>query len=378
MKTGTQIPFYRINITEDDVNAVADVLRSGQVAMAETTREFEHAVASFTGAKHAIAVNNGSAALHLSLLAAGVGPGDEVITTAFTYIASCYAILHAGARPVFVDIDPATYNVDADEIAAAITPRTRAILPVHTFGRPCDMDAIISLARAHNLAVVEDACEGIGSRWKGRHLGTIGLAGTLSFFANKQITTAEGGAILTDDDRIAEICRSLRHQGRSGTGNGGYVRLGYNYKPNDLTSALGLSQFRRLEEEIAHRRQVANWYFDLLHGDHRVHLPLIPNSGERISWFAYTVRLDDRFSSAIRDRLIAAMAGQGIECMNYFPALHLMPYLRSILGYGPGSLPECERVSSRTLALPLSSIETAGDAEQVTRLLFDCLRNLSA
>ena len=254
------IHLSRPDITEKEIEAVCAVLRGNNLSLGPKLVEFEDAFARYIGRKRAVAVNSGTSGLFLCMSALGIGQGDEVITTPFTFIASATSIMMAGAKPVFVDIDPATLNIDTEKIESNITEKTKAILPVEIFGNPAGLDKVCEIAQKHNLMVIEDSCEALGSVLNGKKVGTFGTMSTFAFYPNKQITTGEGGMILTDDDGLADICVSLRNQGR-GKGNGwlAHERLGYNYRLSDINCALGIVQLSRIDEIMVKRRQVAKW-----------------------------------------------------------------------------------------------------------------------
>ncbi len=357
-----RIPLSRPDITEQEIERVVDVLRCPNLSMGPVVGEFERALAAYVGRRRAVAVNSGTSGLFLSLLALGIGPGDEVVTTPFTFIASTTTIMMTGARPVFVDIDPASLNLDPNRIEAAITERTKAILPVEAFGNPAEFDAICQVAQRHGLTVIEDSCEALGSALRGRKAGTFGKTGVFAFYPNKQITTGEGGMIVTDDDRVADLCISLRNQGRSP--NGGWLaheRLGYNFRLGDINCALGVVQLSRIDEIKARRRQVAEWYRELLAGEDRLILPQ-EAPGCEISWFVYVVRLAERFGIEQRDRILQEMTRQGIQVNNYFPPVHLQPFIAEQYGCRRGDFPLTESVSERTIALPFHNRLTQDEA----------------
>jgi len=248
------IPMSAPDISEDDVRAVAEVVRSGQLALGPKTEAFERAIAEYVGVEHAVAVNSGTAALHLIVGALGIGPGDEVLVPSFTFAASVNVVLYERATPVFVEIESDTYNLDPEDLARKVTPRTRGILAVDVFGHPADWDAILNVAEEHGLRVIDDSCEALGAEYRGRKLGQFGDAATFAFYPNKQMTTGEGGMIVTDDDGLAGQCRSLRNQGRGEMGSWlEHERLGYNYRMTEMSAALGLSQMGRIEELLAKR-----------------------------------------------------------------------------------------------------------------------------
>jgi perosamine synthetase len=345
------IPLSAPDIGPAEIAAVTDVLVSRRLSLGPRVPALEAALAATTGVRHAVAVNSGTSALHLAVRALGLRDGDEVVTTPFTFVATANCLLYERARPVFVDIDPGTRNIDPGRVEAAITPRTRAILPVHVFGLPCDMDALGEIARRHGLRLLEDACEAIGARWRDRPAGSYGAAATLSFYPNKQITTAEGGAVLTDDAGVADDCRRMRNHGRLAGGALDHDRLGYNYRLSELHAALGLAQLGRLTEILASRARVAAWYADCLRDVPGLRLPPeVPEAS--MSWFVYVVELDDPLLAHRRDAIARALEARGIATGVYFPPVHLQPLYRSTFGHRPGDFPVTERVSARALALP--------------------------
>lgn len=357
-----RIPLSRPDITEEEIERVVDVLRCPNLSMGPVVGEFERAVATYVGRRRAVAVNSGTSGLFLSLLASGIGPGDEVVTTPFTFIASTTTILAAGAKPVFVDIDPTSLNLDPQRIEAAITARTKAILPVEVFGNPARFDAICRVAQRRGLTVIEDSCEALGSALHGKKAGTFGAAGVFAFYPNKQITTGEGGMIVTDDDSMADLCVSLRNQGRSPSGGWlAHERLGYNFRLSDIHCALGVVQLSRIDEIKARRRQVAAWYRELLADEDRLILPQ-EAPGCEISWFVYVVRLAESFGIEQRDRILQEMTRQGIQVNNYFPPVHLQPFIAEKQGHRPGDFPITESVSGRTIALPFHNRLTLDEA----------------
>ncbi len=347
-----QIYLSRPDITEKEIADVVAVLRSPDLSLGPRLAEFEEALARYVGRHRAVAVNSGTSGLFLSLLALGIGEGDEVITTPFSFVASTTSIMMTGARPVFVDIDPASLNLHPDAIEAAITPRTRAIVPVEVFGNPAGFDAVCGIAERRGLSVVEDSCEALGSALHGRRAGTFGTLSVFGFYPNKQITTGEGGAILTDDESLASLCVSLRNQGRSAADRWLlHERLGYNFRLSDINCALGLAQLSRIDEIKAARARVARWYQQMLADEDRLIVPSVPD-GVEMSWFVFVVRLADRFGPDDRDRLLDEMRRQKIQVSNYFPPIHLQPFIAARYGHGPGDLPVCEQVAARTVALP--------------------------
>lgn len=346
-----RIHLSRPDITEEEIQHVCAVLRSPNLSLGPKLGEFEQAFAQYIGRNRAVAVNSGTSGLFLALQALGLGPGDEVITTAFTFIASTNCILMVGARPVFVDIDPINLNIDTGQIQAKLTEKTKAILPVEVFGSPAGFDRICEIAHGHGLAVIEDSCEALGSSLNGKKAGTFGNVSTFAFYPNKQITTGEGGMILTDDADIADICASLRNQGRARDGGWlGHERLGYNFRLSDINCALGIVQLSRIEQIKAKRRQVAEWYRQMLAEEDRLILPAQP-PGCEISWFVFVVRLIDQLAEK-RDKILEQMKSAGIGVSNYFPPVHLQPFIARKFGCKAGDFPVTESVAKSTIALP--------------------------
>ena len=347
-----QIHLSRPDITEKEIEAVCEVLHGPNLSLGPKLAEFETAFAEYIGRRRAVAVSSGTSGLFLCLSALGIGAGDEVITTPFTFIASATSIMMVGAKPVFADIDPASLNIDAAKINTAITDRTKAVIPVEVFGSPAGFDKVCEAATRHNLPVIEDSCEALGSTLKGRKVGTFGTMSVFAFYPNKQITTGEGGMILTDDDELADMCASLRNQGRGRTGGWlGHERLGYNFRISDINCALGIVQLSRIEEIKAKRRQVAKWYRQMLADDDRLIVPVEPADCD-ISWFVFVVRLTDEFTLEQRNRILQTMKDAGIGAANYFPPVHLQPFMVERFGCKPGDFPVTESVCKSTIALP--------------------------
>ena len=366
------IPLSQPDITRTEIDAVLDVLQTTTLTMGTRLEQFEKACARISGRRHAVGVSSGTGALHCALVAAGVGEGHEVITTPFSFVASTNCILYVGAKPVFVDIDPQTLNMDVDKVAAAINPRTKAIVSVEAFGHPGGMVELEQLAQQHELLLIDDACEGFGGYVKTpqgeRPIGSFGRAGVFSFYPNKQITTGEGGMIVTDDDTFAAACRALRNQGREGTAWLSHERLGYNYRLSELNAALGVAQCSRLEEILAARRRVAHHYMERLMTNRFLILPTLLETTQ-LSWFVFVVRLNDLFEPGDRDQVMLQLRDEGIGCNNYFPPIHLQPYMVERFGYKGGELPVCEYVSARTLALPFFGGMTYHQVERVCSAL---------
>ena len=360
----TPIPLSQPDITEREISAVLDVLHTTTLSMGPKVEEFEKACATLTDRRHAVAVSSGTAGLHCAMLAAGVGEGHEVITTPFSFVASANCILYVNAKPVFVDIDPKTLNMDPQKIKAVITPRTKAVVAVEAFGHPGGMTETEQVARAHELVLIEDSCEGLGGRYGARPIGSFGRAGVFGFYPNKQITTGEGGMIVTDDDVFAAMCRSLRNQGREGMAWLSHARLGYNYRLSELNAALGAAQMQRLDEILANRRRVAHLYIERLMTNRYLILPTLEDD-THVSWFVFVVRLNDLFEPGDRDQIMLQLRAEGIGCNNYFPPIHLQPYIAEKYGHKPGDFPVCEYVAARTLALPFFGQMISGQVERV-------------
>jgi perosamine synthetase len=342
----------RPDITDKEIEAVCAVLRGPDLSLGPKLGQFEQTFADYVGTKRAVAVNSGTSGLFLSMLALEIGPGDEVITTPFTFVASATSIMMAGARPVFVDIDPVSLNIDPAKIESVITEKTKAILPVEVFGNPAGFDTVCEIARKHNLPVIEDSCEALGSALKGKKAGTFGTMSVFGFYPNKQITTGEGGMILTDDDALADMCVSLRNQGRSKhAGWLAHERLGYNYRISDINCALGIAQLSRIDEIKARRRHLADWYREMLADVARLILLDEPSDCD-LSWFVFVVRLVEGITAERRDRILQQMQSRNIQVSNYFPPVHLMPFIAEKFGYKPGDFPITESASTRTIALP--------------------------
>lgn len=371
-----RIPLSRPELNTADIEAVLNVLKTPNLSLGPKIKEFEEKVADYVNSRYAVAVNSGTSGLHLSVIAAGIKAGDEVITTPFSFIASANCILYVGAKPVFVDIDPVTLNIDPDKIEENITENTKAILPVHVFGIPCDMDKINKIARKHNLEVIEDACEAIGAEYKGKKVGTFGLTGVFAFYPNKQMTTGEGGVVVTNKKSVAEIIRSIRNQGRSKNGRWlSHERLGYNYRLSDIHAALGISQIKRLDEILEKRKRVANYYMEFLKDINEIELPVMPKDA-RVSWFVFVVRLKKGFTKKHRDKLMNLLMERGIECGNYFPPIHLQPFYRRLFGYKKGDFPVCESVSERTFALPFFNNLKEEQVLYISETLISCIKAL--
>ncbi len=385
------IPLSNPDITNDDIRAVVNVLRTSRLSLGPKLSEFEEKFAAYTGSRFAVAVNSGTAGLHLAVKSLGIGENDAVITSPFSFIASANCLLYENAVPVFVDIEPRTFNIDVGKVGEFLREhcrrepgtgipvdrvtgrRIRAILPVHVFGHPCDMAGIMALAGEFGLSVIEDSCEALGAEYLGRKAGTIGDAGVFAFYPNKQMTTGEGGMILTDSESVASLCKSFRNQGRDMQGGWlDHSRLGYNYRLSDISCALGISQLGRIDHILWKRAAAAARYTKAL-GD-IVFTPATV-AGSKRSWFVYVVCLPDEFQG-LRDFVLAELTRRGIGCNNYFPPIHLQSFYRNRFGYREGMFPVTETVAGRTIALPFHSNCSREEIDYVALTLREILQEL--
>ena len=367
-----QVPLSRPSITQADIAAVLEVLNSPSLSLGPKLAAFERAMGDYSGTDEAVAVNSGTSGLHLCLAAAEIKPGDEVITTPFSFVASANCILYQGATPVFVDIDPLTLNIDPNQVEARITSRTRAMVPVDVFGQPTPIEDLMAIAVNYGLRLIRDACEAIGAERNGRRIGSQGLATVFAFYPNKQMTTGEGGMIVTNDVAYSRVLRSMSNQGRDDDGTWmNHVRLGYNYRLDEMSAALGLSQLRRLDAIIARRAKVASWYNERLGDVEGVQVPYVAPETTRMSWFVYVVRIDEQID---RDRLMADLQEDGITTRPYFVPIHLQPLYRQRFGFKPGDLPVTERIARTTLALPFFTEMTEEQVDYVCEQLVRRIR----
>jgi len=376
------------DLSELEREAVAAVLRTPRLSMGPEVDGFEAAIRDFSGARHAIAVSSGTTGLHLCVCAGGIQDTDLVITTPFSFVSSANVLLYERAVPIFVDVDPATGNIDPELVAQAVSDlkqggeraarwlprhgsqpgaRLKGLLSVDVFGQPADYDALTALAGEQDLLLIEDSCEALGASYRSRPAGTFGQAGVFAFYPNKQITTAEGGMVVTDHDALAERIRALRNQGRApGDTWLDHTYLGFNYRLDELSAALGRAQMSRLEELLRKREQVAAWYAERLAEIPDIQPPQVVESTTRMSWFVYVVRLPlgvDR--AALSERLEA----RGVPTRPYFTPIHLQPYFRERFGYRPGDFPITEDLGRRSMALPFSGVLEERDVDYVCREL---------
>ncbi|GAB4493299.1 MAG: DegT/DnrJ/EryC1/StrS family aminotransferase [Anaerolineales bacterium] len=376
-----KIPMSSPDLTDADRQAVMEVIHTPNLSLGPKVVEFEQAFCEYTGAKHAIAVNSGTAGLHLCVRAAGIGPGDLVITTPFSFVASTNALLFENAIPVFVDVDPKTGNIDADQVAEAVkhverylsrklkikNKKLKALLPVDVFGQPAPMDKINAIAREHGLKVIEDSCEALGAMYKGKQAGTFGDYGIFAFYPNKQMTTGEGGIIITDDDQAAAFMRALRNQGRApGDTWLSHTYLGYNYRLDEMSCALGITQLRRLDEMLSKRERVAAWYAERLSEIPGIEIPFIAPETTRMSWFVYVIRVDGKINRA---EFASRLEARGVPVRPYFLPIHLQPYMVERFGYRAGDFPVTEDLGRRGLAVPFSGVMTEEQVEYVCQAI---------
>lgn len=360
-----QIPMSRPDIGQREIALVNQVLGSGVLSIGPMINRFEQLTAEFCGTKYAAAVSSGTAALHLCMGAAGIGPGDEVVTSPFSFVASANCVLYERATPVFADIDPATMNIDPENIASAITGRTKAILAIHAFGQPAAMGPIMEIAQQQNLIVIEDACEAIGAEWRGQKVGTFGDAGTFAYYPNKQMTTGEGGMLVTNRDDWDALFRSLRNQGRDVFDAWlTHSRLGFNYRLDEMSAALGVAQMERIDLLLSKREEVAAMYSERLRDIPGVTPPHISADTTRMSWFVYVIRFDPALN---RNQMMSLLGECGVPTRPYFSPIHLQKFYREQFGFEPGCFPITERVASQTLALPFHGNMSEADVDYVCR-----------
>jgi perosamine synthetase len=365
------IPLAEPDLTGNEKKYLQDCLETGWISgSGKYVDAFEDGFAAFCGASHAVAIVNGTAALHVALLALGIGPGDEVIVPDLTYIASANAVTYCGARPVFADVDPATWTMDPLDVARKVSPRTRAIMPVHLYGHPVDMDCILDLAQAHNLYVIEDAAEAHGAEYKGRRVGALGDIGVFSFYGNKIITTGEGGMIVTNNRDLADRSRLLKGQGMDPEHRYWFPIIGYNYRMTNMQAAIGLAQLERIEWFIERRREVARWYDAALKP-----LPVlkpVESDWAKNSYWLYSICVNEKID---RDLLISHLLERGIETRPFFYPMHVMPPYRDAV---PEDFPVASGLAAQGLSLPSSASLTKEDVTYITRALQEYLAEQEA
>ncbi|HYY04859.1 MAG TPA: DegT/DnrJ/EryC1/StrS family aminotransferase [Gaiellaceae bacterium] len=364
-----EIPLARPWLDEREEELVLEVLRSGRLSLGPWIEQFEERLAERVGAPYAAAVSSGTAGLHMLCNIAGIGPGDEAITSPLSFVASANCFVLEGATPVFADVDPLTLSLDPDAVEAAITERTRAIVAVDMFGYPCELDELRAIAARHGLVLIEDACEALGAEYKRRPLGAHGESAVFGFYPNKQMTTGEGGVVVTHSEDVWRQLVSLRNQGRSYEENAGWfhhVRLGFNYRWTDLQAAIGLAQLEKLDRILELRAAAARRYNELIEDLDGAEALCADDADHHRSWFVYVVKLARDLD---RDRVMAALRRDGIATAEYVPCVHLQPYMRERYGFGEGVCPVAEDVASRTLALPFFTQIEPEDQERVVDAL---------
>ena len=361
------VPLSGPYVDARDEELVLEVLRSRRLSLGPMIDRFEEAFAAKVGAPYAAAVSSGTSGLHLLCISAGIGAGDEVITSPYSFAASANCFIYEGGVPVFADVDPRTLNLDPAAVEAAVTPRTKAIVAVDIYGYPCELDPLRAIAEKHGLALIQDSCEALGAKYKGAQLGSHGPSAVFAFYPNKQMTTGEGGMITTHSEEEWRLLRSLRNQGRGDAGGWlDHVRLGFNYRMSDIAAALGLGQVEKLDDILSLRAAVARRYDALLASIDGVELPCPDDEDHERSWFVYVVKLPDNDA---RERVIAHFERESIGFNRYLPSIHLQSYIRERYGYGEGLCPVSEDASSRTLALPFFTALESGAQERVAEAL---------
>ena len=358
-------------LDEREEELALDVLRSGRLSLGPSINRFEELFAEAIGAPYAAAVSSGTAGLHLLCVTARVGPGDEVITSPYSFVASANCAIYEGATPVFADIDSRTLNLDPTAVEAALTPHTRAVVAVDIYGYPCELTPLQEICDRHGIALIDDACEALGARYRGDRVGSHGIPSVFAFYPNKQITTGEGGMVTTHSEDEWLLLKSLRNQGRAdGGGWLDHARLGFNYRLDDIRAAIGIGQLEKLDRILALRSSVAARYKDLLGGIDGLELPLADDSDHERSWFVYVVALP---AGTDRERVIAALTERGVATARYLPCIHLQSYMRERYGFAEGLCPVAEGLSARTLALPFHARLDEGDQTYVAQALREAL-----
>lgn len=366
-----QIPLSKPDITHIEKTYVMDVLNTGELSLGNKIIEFERKFQDLLNVSYAVGMNSGTSALHVAVKALGLKEGDEVITSPYSFVASSNCLLYEGVKPVFVDVHPDTTVMDESLIEKAITDKTKAILVVHIFGHPCNMDEIVKIAKKYNLRIIEDACEAIGATWNGRLAGTFGDVSVFAFYPNKQITTGEGGMLVTNDEQIYNMAASLRNQGRSISNEWlSHERLGYNYRLSDIHAAIGVAQMERLPEILKKREKVAEQYHKLIN-EYQVPVMYLKNHQHAtISWFVYPVLLPEYTN---RDKVLEELLKKGIQSKPYFPSIHLQPFYKDLFQTNEGDFPVCEMLAKRSLAIPFFNDLSEKEQKYVMTTLLDIL-----
>jgi len=372
-----KVSLSKPDITEKEQKAVLEVLKTSSLSLGKNYLEFEKIMAKFAGVKYAVTVNSGTSGLHLIIRALGIGEGDEVITTPFSFIASSNCILFERAKPVFVDIDEKTFNIDVTKIEEKITEKTKAILAVDVFSQPADWQELKRIAKKHKLFLIEDSAEALGSEYNGKKCGSFGDAGIFAFYPNKQITTGEGGIILTNSKKIADFCKSSANQGRR-VKDGKWlehIMLGYNYRLDEMSCALGIVQMERIKEILKKRARVADLYNKKLKDTEGLETPYIKPKN-KLSWFVYVIKLSEKFSGKKKEFIIKEMEKRGIQCGRYFQTIHLQPFYKKAFGYKEGNFPVAENISKRTIALPFYNNLSEKEIDFVVKNLKEIIHSI--
>ena len=377
-----KVPLSSPDIIEKDIEAVVGVMKTRLLSIGPKVVEFEKRMSEYAGVKYAVAVNSGTSALHLIIRGIGIGEGDVVITTPFSFIASSNCILFERARPLFVDIQEDTLNLDADKVEEKLAnmsseelSKVKALLVVDAFGQPADWDRFTAIAKKHNLKLIDDSAEALGSEYKGEKCGSFGDSGVFAFYPNKQITTGEGGILVTDNEELVRVARSMRSQGRGESGEWlDHERLGYNYRMDELSSALGCSQMERIEEILEKRARVAGMYGEKLAEVEEVQVPFIADYVSRMSWFVYVIRLERGID---RNKVIKYLNEEGVQCKPYFTPIHLQPFYRKMFGCKEGDFPVTEDVAGRTIALPFFNNLKEEQVDYVVNKLKEAIKRIS-
>lgn len=375
-----KVPLSSPDIIEKDIEVVVGVMKTRFLSIGPKVVEFEKRMGSFAGTKYTVAMNSGTSALHLIIRGMGIGKGDVVITTPFSFIASSNCILFERGRPLFVDIKEDTLNLDADKVEEKLgnmskeeLDKVKVMIVVDAFGQPADWDRFKEIGKKYNLKLIEDSAEALGSKYKGRKCGSFGEAGVFAFYPNKQITTGEGGILVTDDAELARLARSMRNQGRGESGEWlDHERLGYNYRMDELSAALGCSQMERIEEILGKRAEVAGMYGEKLAEVEEVKVPFIAPYVSKMSWFVYVIRLERGID---RNKVIKYLNKEGVQCKPYFTPIHLQPFYRKMFGYKEGDFPVTEDVTGRTIALPFFNNLKEEQIDYVVEKLKEGIKN---
>jgi len=377
-----KVPLSSPDIVKKDIEAVVGVMKTRFLSIGPKVVEFEKRMGSFAGTKYAVAVNSGTSALHLIIRGLGIGEGDVVITTPFSFIASSNCILFERGKPLFVDIEEDTLNLDADKLEEKLESlskeeleKVKALLVVDAFGQPADWDRFNAISKKYNLLLIEDSAEALGSEYKGKKCGSFGEAGVFAFYPNKQITTGEGGVLVTDNEELAKLARSMRSQGRGESGEWlDHERLGYNFRMDELSAALGCSQMERIEEILETRAKVAGMYGEKLAEVEEVEVPYIAPYVSKMSWFVYVIKLRRGID---RNKVIKYLNEEGVQCKPYFTPIHLQPFYKKMFGFKRGDFPVTEDVSSWTIALPFFNNLKEEQIDYVVEKVKEAIKRIS-